>query len=177
MTFQSQVWLWEQVQSETHCASVLVPQAWRAGTAVIRAVLTTLHGARSWEKQDRPRITEQRTLYHLGRTAIPKSFQVKHRPCGDSRYLGIKKHLLDCRADVPSPYRPSGPSTALSIGNQRDSVKLGGTHDMPAVQELGGVEGRCRSLCSSSCSSTRAHSDCSQPGHGPFLYKATFAYL
>lgn len=81
----------------------------------------------------------------LGRTAIPKSFQVEHRPCGDSRYLGIKKHLLDCKADLPSPYRPSDPSTAFSIGNQRDSVKLGGTHNMPPVQELGRVEGRFRS--------------------------------
>lgn len=31
MTFQSQVWLWEQVQSETLCVSVLVSHAWRAG--------------------------------------------------------------------------------------------------------------------------------------------------
>lgn len=91
--------------------------------AVIRAVLTTLHGAHSWEKQDRPRITEQRTLYPLGRTAIPKSFQVEHRPCGDSRYLGITKDLLDCRADLPSSYRPSGPSTAFSIGNQGEKAR------------------------------------------------------
>lgn len=42
---------------------------------------------------------------------------------GTSRYLGITKHLYDCRADLPSPYKPSGPSTAFSIGNQGEKAR------------------------------------------------------
>lgn len=86
----------------------------------------------------------------LAEPVVPKSFWVRPRPCGDSRYLGITKHLLGCRADLLSPYRPSGSSTASSTGDHggraRESVELGGTHNMPPVQELDGVGGRDRRM-------------------------------
>lgn len=84
----------------------------------------------------------------LADLAISEYFQMGPSTCGDSRYLGATEHLLGCRANPPSPYGPSGPSTAPSREPRREglgySVRLEGTYNRPPVQELSRVGSRDR---------------------------------